>query len=112
MNNEIPGYIQIAVEFLKKSFGGIDVKITSDLYRSPPPAALSGCDIEVKIPEFDMKPVKTFLLCALAEDIAFNAAGGGTQIAQSIANEVVFDLLKPQLKRWQRKFKIEQILKS
>ena len=105
MNNEIPATITIAVEYMRKSFGGTDVEITSGFYRSAPPVALLGCDIEVKIPGYDMLPVKTFLLYSLAEDVAFNQA-------QQIADSVVYGLLKPEFKKWQRQLKIEETLKK
>ena len=104
MNNEIPAAITVAVEYMRKSFGGTDVEITSGFYRSAP-MALLGCDIEVKIPGYDMLPVKTFLLYSLAEDIVFNQA-------QKIADSVVYGLLKPEFKKWQRQLKIEAILKK
>lgn len=100
MNKEIPPSICIAVEFMRKSFGGTEVEIVSDCYRLDPsedaPAGALGCDIEVKIPHIEMVPVKFFLRNSISEDIAWSNFNG---LAQMIADEMVFFLLKPEFKK-------------
>ena len=62
MNKEIPPAIPIAIEFMKKSFGGTDVEIVSEAYRLEPsedaPAGALGCDIHIKIPNHQMHHAK------------------------------------------------------
>lgn len=110
MNKEIPPLICIAVEFMRKSFGGTEVEIVSDAYRLDPseeaPAGALGCDIEVKIPHIEMIPVKAFLQNSIAEDIAWANLGGGSHYSQMIADEIVFSLLKPEFEKLKEKFNV------
>ena len=107
MNNlnpkDIPPAISIAVEFMKQSFGGTDVQIVSEGYRLVPsedaPAGALGCDIHVSIPGHEMTPVKLFLRNSIAEDIAFNNMGGAPQIAQMVADEIVFECIRPEYEK-------------
>ena len=121
MNQELPAAILIAVDFMRKSFGGTDVQIISDLYRSRPtqnaPAGELGCDIEVKLAQHDMEPVKSFLSFNVAENMAFSVSahlGGAANLSQAIADEIVFALLKPEydniVQQHTRKEKINKIL--
>lgn len=103
MNREIPPAIPLAVEFMKKSFGGTDVEIVSEAYRLKPsedaPAGALGCDIHIKIPNHQMDPVKLFFRNSIAEDIAWNNMGGASGLAQMIADEIVFECLKPEFEK-------------
>lgn len=107
-NNEIPAAIPIAVEFMRKSFGGTEVEIVSEAYRLEPsedaPAGALGCDIVIKIPNVEMTPIKTFLGNSIAEDIAWSNLGGASQISQMIADEMVFTLLKPEFEKLKQKY--------
>jgi hypothetical protein len=97
----IPPAILIAVEFMRKSFGGTEVEIVSEAYRLEPsedaPAGALGCDITVKILDYEMTPVKTFLRNSIAEDMAWS-------YGQMIADEMVFMLLKPEFDKLKEKF--------
>lgn len=110
MDIEIPPAISIAIEFMRKSFGGTEVEIVSNTYRLEPsqdaPAGALGCDIEVKIPHIEMTPVKTFLRNSIAEDIAWTNLGGGSHYSQMIADEIVFSLLKPEFEKLKEKLKL------
>lgn len=103
MNKEIPAGIKIAVEFMRRSFGGTDVEIISEAYRLSPSedaaAGALGCDVHVKIPGVDMKPVKLFLRNSIAKDMAFNNMGGAPDIAQMVADEIVFECIRPEYER-------------
>ncbi len=104
MNKEIPPAIKIAIELMKKSFGGTDIEIISDAYRLSPsedaPAGALGCDIHIKIPEYDMIPVKMFLRNSISEDIAWwNIMGGAPDLGQMVADEIVFTCLKPEYEK-------------
>ena len=100
---EIPPAIPIAVEFMKRSFGGTDVQIVSEAYRLAPsedaPAGALGCDVEIKIPGVDMKPVKLFLRNSIAEDMGWNAMGGAPQLAQMVADEIIFECIRPEYEK-------------
>ena len=108
MNKEMPPSILIAVEFMKKSFGGTDVQITSEAYRLSPSedatAGALGCDVEIKIPGVDMKPVKLFLRNSIAEDMAFHNMCGGAGISQMVADEIVFDCIRPEYEKIKKKY--------
>ena len=110
MNKEIPPAIPIAVEFMRKSFGGTEVEIVSESYRLEPsedaPAGALGCDIEVKIPHIEMTPIKTFLQNSIAEDIAWSNLGGGSHYSQMIADEIIFSLLKSEFEKLKEKFNL------
>ena len=110
MTIEMPAAIPIAVEFMRKSFGGTEVEIISDAYRLEPSedaqAGALGCDIEVKIPHIEMTPVKTFLRNSIAEDIAWTNLGGGGHYSQMIADDIVFSLLKPEVEKIKEKLKL------
>lgn len=100
---EIPESIKIAVEFMRRSFGGTNVEILGGAYRLPPsedaPAGALGCDLSVDIPDYDMKPVKFFLRNSIAEDMSFNHIGGATQLAQMIADEMVFECIRHEYEK-------------
>jgi hypothetical protein len=104
---EMPPAIPIAVEFMRRSFGGTDVQIVSDPHRLKPsedaPAGALGCMIEVKIPGHEMNPVRTFLRNSIAEDMAFNNMGGAPHLAQMVADEMVFTLIRPEYEKLKSK---------
>lgn len=90
-NREISPIIYGAIEVMKKSFGGTEVKLVSEvMYRTAPdehtPLGYLGVDIEI------MK-IKTFLGCTIAEDIACTPYG------QMIADEFIFMVIKEVLKK-------------
>lgn len=105
---EVPSDITTAVEFMKKSFGGTDVEIVSGAYRLSPtkdaPAGALGRDLLIKIPDVEMTPVKLFLRNSIAEDIAFTNSGGAPQISQMIADEIVFECIRPEYNKLKEKF--------
>jgi len=84
---EISPIVYAAIERLKNSFGGTDVKLLSEkMYRLKPDENSSigrlGVDIEIM-------GIKTFLGCeSMAEDIACTPYG------QMIADEFVFNIIK------------------
>jgi hypothetical protein len=106
---EIPAAIPIAVKFMQQSFGGTEVEIVGEAYRLPPsedaPAGALGCDVHVKIPGHEMQPVKLFLRNSIAENMAFNAMGGDPQLAQMVANEIVFECIRPEYEKIKEKKK-------
>ena len=91
----MPKAILIALDKMRNSFGGVEVTIVSDCYRLEPsedaPAGALGCDIEIKIPNSEMVPLKLFFRNSLAEDICWTPYG------QLMADEFVFDAIRPQL---------------
>lgn len=95
--------VEVAVEFMRRSFGGTDVDVISAPYRLAPsedaPAGALGCDIKAKIPGLDMVPVKMFLRNSIAEDMAFHNLCGAPGLAQMIADEIVFACLKPEIEK-------------
>jgi hypothetical protein len=101
--NEIPPAIKIAVDFMRQSFGGTEVEIVSEAYRLSPsedaPAGALGCDVHVSIPGHEMKPVKLFLRNSIAEDMAFNNMAGASGLAQMIADEIVFECIRPEYEK-------------
>jgi hypothetical protein len=99
---EVPPAIPIAVEFMKRSFGGTDVQIVSEAYRLAPSEDALGCDVEIKIPSVDMKPVKLFLRNSIAEDMGWNAMGGSPQLAQMVADEIIFECIRPEYEKLKR----------
>jgi hypothetical protein len=104
---EIPPAIKIAVDFMKESFGGTDVEIVSEAYRLSPsedaPAGALGCDVQVSIPGHVMTPVKIFLRNSIAEDMAFNSTGGASGLAQMVADEIVFECIRPEYEKLREK---------
>jgi hypothetical protein len=108
--NQIPPAIEIAVDFMKRSFGGTEVEIVSEAYRQNPseyaPAGALGCDVHISIPDHEMKPVKLFLANSIAEDIAFNNMGGAPDLAQMIADEIVFMSIKPEYEKLKNKIRL------
>ena len=109
MNQTLPA-IEIAVEFMKKSFGETEVEIVSEAYRLNPsedaPAGALGCDVHIKIPGHDMKPFKLFLRNSIAEDMAFNNMGGAPYLAQMIADEIVFECIRPEYEKLKSKMEL------
>lgn len=101
--NEIPPAIRVAVEFMRQSFGGTEVEIVSEAYRLSPsddaPAGALGCDVHVSIPGHEMKPVKLFLRNSIAEDVAWNNMGGAPGMAQMVADEIVFECIRPEFEK-------------
>lgn len=101
--NEIPPAIKIAVDFMRQSFGGTEVEIVSEAYRLSPsedaPAGALGCDVHVSIPGHEMNPVKLFLRNSIAEDMAFNNMAGASGLAQMIADEIVFECIRPEYEK-------------
>lgn len=86
-NREISPIIYGAIERLKNSFGGTEVKLLSEkMYRIAPdkytPLGRLGVDIEIE-------GIKTFLGCeSCAEDIACTPYG------QMLADDFVYNVLK------------------
>ncbi len=107
---EIPPAIPIAVKFMQQSFSGTEVEIVSEAYRLAPsedaPAGALGCDVHVKIPGHEMKPIKLFLRNSIAEDMAWNAMGGAPQLAQMIADEIVFECIRPEYEKLKEKMNL------
>ena len=99
----MPPAIPIAVKFMQQSFGGTEVEIVGEAYRLVPssdaPAGALGCNVLIKIPGHEMTPVKLFLRNSIAEDMAWNAMGGAPQIAQMIADEIVFECIRPEYEK-------------
>ena len=104
---EIPTGIKVAVEFMRRSFGGTNVEIVSEVYRLSPskdaPAGALGCDIHISIPNYEMQPIQMFLSNYIGEDMAFHRLGGAPQIAQMIADEIVFGCIKPEYEKLKKK---------
>ena len=103
MNKEIPPAIKVAVEFMRQSFGGTDVEIVGEAYRLSPsedaPAGALGCDVHVRIPGHEMMPIKLFLRNSIAEDMAWNNMGGAPGLAQMVADEIVFECIRPEFEK-------------
>jgi hypothetical protein len=59
--------------------------------------------IEVKIPGHEMEPIRYFLRNSIAEDMAFNNMGGAPQLAQMVADELVFTLIRPEYEKLKSK---------
>ncbi len=102
-NKELPPAIPIAIEFMRRSFGGTNVEIVSDAYRQEPtedaPAGALGCNVLIKIPGHDMHPIRFFLSNFIAEDMAFYDMGGVPHFAQMVADEIIFTILKPEYEK-------------
>jgi hypothetical protein len=107
-HKEIPAAIPIAVKFMQQSFGGTEVEIVGEAYRLAPsddaPAGALGCNVEIKIPGHEMQPIKLFLRNSIAEDMAWNAMGGAPQLAQMVADEIVFECIRPEYEKLKAKF--------
>jgi hypothetical protein len=105
---EIPAAILMAVEVMRKSFGGTEVEIVGECYRlnsSPDtPAGALGCDITIKIPEHEMKPIKVFFRNSIAEDIAWKPP----EYSQMIADQMVFELIRPEFLKIKSRMMIKE----
>jgi len=101
---DIPPAIPQAIEIMKKTFGSMDIEIISNVYRLKPsedaPAGALGCDITVKIPNWEMTPIKLFFRNSLAEDIAYNPYYG-----HLVAEEYVFDIIRPEYEKMKANLK-------
>ena len=84
-NKDIPQIIFSAIDTLRNSFGGTDVKLLSDkMYRRPPDESSPAGKLGVKI---EVMGIKAFLGCeSMAEQISV--------YGQSIADEYVYRLVK------------------
>ena len=97
-NKNIAKVIYLAIDIIKKRFGGIDVKLISDkMYRISPdeytPLGKLGVDIEIE-------GIKTFLGCeSMAQEIVHTPYGS------MVADEFIFNIIKPNLKNMKSEFK-------
>lgn len=88
-NSDLPKSVDIAINIMRNSFGGTNVKLVGEkLYRTKPDEFCKlgrlGIDIEIE-------GVKTFMgIESLAEDIAFLPPPYG----QMIADEFVYNIIK------------------
>ena len=91
---------------MRKSFGGTEVEIMGGAYRKQPteyaPAGELGCDITLKIPNYEMTPVKIFLSNAISEDIAWSLGN----YSQMIADDIVFTGLRSEFEKMKEKFNL------
>lgn len=100
--SELPPAIPQAVDIMRMMFGGTEIEIVSGCYRLEPsddaPAGALGCDIAVKIPNWEMIPTKLFFRNSIAEDIAWSPYG------ELVARQYVFEIISPEYEKMKLKY--------